>query len=202
MCVLLFDLFNQCSLIQLREKIYKWSNVNVKHLLLRKSDVLKLRFSRKENLKKCTTFEELKGTRYIRENVYFGIIVFSCLSSTKPCLRFLLICFALDVKGFFKSSLGNEVNFTDIMNVSSNFLAKNRNFKKLRNCFVDERAMITTRLTSSCHWETLVHFCLGKKRSEKAVLILAVNYRKIVHRNKLCHSKQQQIGFLIMYDVI
>ena len=54
------------------------------------------------------------------------------------------------------------------MNVSSNFLAKNRNFKKLRNCFVDERAMITTTLTSSCHWETLVHFCLGKKRSEKS----------------------------------
>ena len=38
----------------------------------------KLRFSRKENLKKCTSFEEQKGTRYIRGNVYFGIIIFSC----------------------------------------------------------------------------------------------------------------------------
>ena len=35
---------------------------NVKHLLLR-TDVLKT--SRKENLKKCTNFEEQKGTRYI-----------------------------------------------------------------------------------------------------------------------------------------
>ena len=32
--------------------------------------------SRKKNLKKCTRFEEPKGTRYIRENVYFDIIVF------------------------------------------------------------------------------------------------------------------------------
>ena len=43
-------------------------------------------------MKKCTSFEEQKGTRYIRENVYFGIIIFSCLSSAKRCLRFLLDC--------------------------------------------------------------------------------------------------------------
>ena len=75
----------------------------------------KLRFSRKENLKKYTNFEEQKRTRYIRGNVYFGIIVFSCLSSTKPCLRFLLICFALEIEGFYQSSLGNEFDFKDIM---------------------------------------------------------------------------------------
>ena len=50
----------------------------------------KLQFYQEENLKKCTTFEEQKGTRYIRGNVCFDVIVFSCLSSTKPCLRFLL----------------------------------------------------------------------------------------------------------------
>ena len=31
----------------------------------------KLRFSLKENSKKCTISEEQKGTRYIRGNVYF-----------------------------------------------------------------------------------------------------------------------------------
>ena len=124
----------------------------------------KLQFSRKENLKKCTSFEEQKGTRYIRGNVYFGIIVFSCLSSTKPCLRFLLICFARDIKGFYQSSLENEVDFTNIMNVSPNILAKNENFKKLRHGFADERAMITTILLSSCHCKTLVPFCLRMKR--------------------------------------
>ena len=64
----------------------------VKHLLLRKTDVPKTSILF-ENLKKCTAFEEQKRTKYIRGNVYFGIIVFNCLSSTKPCLRFLLICF-------------------------------------------------------------------------------------------------------------
>ena len=103
MCVLLLDAF--------------------KNLLLRKTDVLKI--CQKENLKKCRSFEEQKGTRYIRENVYFGIIIFSCLSSTKPCLRFLLNCFVREIKGFYQSSLGNEVDFRDIMNVSPNILAKN-----------------------------------------------------------------------------
>ena len=76
---------------------------------------------------------------YIRGNVYFGIIVFSCLLSTKSCPRFLLICFAQEIKGFYQSSLGNEIDFTDIMNISPNILKK-----KLRHGFVDERAMITT----------------------------------------------------------
>ena len=77
------------------------------------------------NLKKCTSFEEKKGKRYIWGNVYFGIIVFSCVSSTKQCLRFLLICFAQEIKGFYQSSLGSEVDLRDIMNISRNTLAKN-----------------------------------------------------------------------------
>ena len=56
--------------------------------------------------------------------------------------------------------------------------------KKLRHGFVDERALITT-LTSSCHWKTL-----KKKRPENVFLPLIVNYRKIVHKNKLYDSKQ------------
>ena len=54
--------------------------------------------SRKENLKKYTGFEKQKGTRYIHRNVYFDIIFFSCLSSTKSCPRFLLICFMREIK--------------------------------------------------------------------------------------------------------
>ena len=142
-------------------------------------------------MKKCTSLEEQKGTRYIWGNVYFGIIVFSCLSSTKLCLRFLLICFAREVKGFYQSSLRNEVDVTDIMNVSLNILAKNYNFRKLKRDFVYERAMITMILISSCHWKTLVPFCLRRKRPENAFLTLTVNYRKIEQKNKSCHSKQQ-----------
>ena len=69
-------------------------------------------------MKKCTSFEEQKGRRYIRGNFYFGIIVFSCLLSTNLCLRFLSVCFAREIKSFYQSSLGNEVDFRDIMSVS------------------------------------------------------------------------------------
>ena len=44
------------------------------------------------------------------------------------------------------------------MNVFRNILAKNQNFKKLRHSFVDERALKTTTLISSCHWKTLLPF--------------------------------------------
>ena len=153
--------------------IYCWEKLSLSKLL----------FSRKENLKKYTSFEEQKK----RGIVYFGIIVFSCLSSTKPCLRFRLICFSRKTKGFYQSSLENEVHFADIMNVSPNILAKNENFKKLRHGFVDERAMNSTTLISSCHWKTLVHFYLQRKRPENAFLTLIVNYLKIVPKNKSCH---------------
>ena len=61
----------------------------------------KLQFPRKENLMKCTSFEEQKGTKFIWGTIYFGIIIFSCLLSTKPCLIFLLICFAREIKGLY-----------------------------------------------------------------------------------------------------
>ena len=73
--------------------------------------------------KKEEKVDEQKGTRYVWGNGYFGIIVFSCLLSTKPCL--LLICFGREIKGFNQSSLGNEVDFTDIMNVPPNILNEN-----------------------------------------------------------------------------
>ena len=161
----------------------------------------------KENLKKCTSYEEQKGTRYIRRNVYFGIIIFSCLSSTKLCLTFLLICFARKIKGFYQSFFENQVDFKNIMNVPTNTLAKSKNFKKLIHEFVDQRVMITTTLISSCHWKT-VTFLLAKKKTWKRVFntnhshALTVNYRKIVQKNKLCHSKQQYTGYFTINDVI
>ena len=140
--------------------------------------------SRKENLKKCTSFVEQKGIRYIQGNVCFGIFVFSCyLSGDK--------CFAQEIKGFYLSSLENEVDFRDIMNISPNNLAKNQNFKKLRERFVDERALITTTLIYSCHCKTLVPFCLRKQRPENKLLTLIVNYHKIIQKNKSGHPKQK-----------
>ena len=73
-------------------------------LLLQKLTLSKLLFSLKEYLKKCTRFEEQQGIN--------------------PCLRSLLICFSQEIKSFYQSSLGNKVDFTDILNISSNMLSK------------------------------------------------------------------------------
>ena len=48
--------------------------------------------------------------------------------------------------------------------------------------FVDERAMITTTLISSCNWKTLVPFFLQKNRSENAFLKTTVNCRKSIEK--------------------
>ena len=103
------------------------------------------------------------------ENVYFAIIIFSSLWSTKIYLRFLLNFFVREIKDFYWSSLVNEVDFKD----------------------VDERALITTTLISFCDCKTLVPFSLRKKRPENGFLTLIVNYYKIVEKKKLCRSKHQ-----------
>ena len=59
-----------------------------------------------------------------------------------------LTCFAKEIKGFCQSSLGNEVDFRDIINASPNILAKNRTIKKLRHVFVKERALVTMTVFS------------------------------------------------------
>ena len=97
--------------------------------------------------------------------------------------------FWLGNKGFYQSYLRNEVDFANIMNVSPNILSKSQNFKKLRHSFVDKWTMSTTTLTSSCHWETLVPFCLKNKIPESTFL---TNSEFLKNRTEkiLCHSKQ------------
>ena len=120
---------------------------------------------------------------------YFGIIVSSCLLSTKSGLRFLLICFAGEIKAFYQNSLGNQVDFKNIINVSPNILAKNENFKKLRQNFAGEKALMVTTLISFCYWKTFVHFCLREKRPENVFLTLIMNHCKIGEKNKLYRQK-------------
>ena len=105
MYVLLFDVFKWLS------SWIKKINRYVKHSLLRKTDVLKTLILSESKFEKMSYLWRAKS--YIRGNLYFGIIVFSCLSSTKSRLRFLLICFYREIKDFYQSSLGNEVDFTD-----------------------------------------------------------------------------------------
>ena len=144
--------------------IYYWEKLTFSKL------VIKVSFF-KRKFEKCSSFEQ-KGIRYIQGKVYFSIIVFSCLSSLKLCLRFLLICFAWSIKGFYQSSLGNKVDFRVIMNVSPIILGKN--FKKVRHGFVHERALIITTSISYWHWKTLVPFWLWMKRPENVFSVCVI----------------------------
>ena len=63
------------------------------------------------------------------------------------------------MKDFYQSSVGNKGHNERF----PKYLAKNLNFKKLRQGFADERALITTTLICSCHWKTFVPFSLRKK---------------------------------------
>ena len=107
MCVLLFDVFNRCSLVQLKKQLGLIGNGMSNIYFWEKLTFSELRFSRKENFRKCISFEEQKETTYIQGNVYFGIIVSGCHLSTNLSLRFLLICFAREIKSFYLSSFGN-----------------------------------------------------------------------------------------------
>ena len=123
MCALLFDVFNGCSgsVKEINRSIWK----GMSNFAIEKNwPSQNLNFIGKKIWRNALTLNS-KGTKYARRNVYIGIIVFSYLSSTKFCLSFLLNCFVWEIKGFYQSSFGNEVDFRDIMNVSLNILAKN-----------------------------------------------------------------------------
>ena len=147
----------------------------------------KLTFSKLQFLSE-RKFEKQKGTRYLRGNVCFSITVFSCLSSTKPCLRFLLICFVREIKGFYQSSLENEVDFRDITNIPPQ-KKKKKNLKKQRHGFVDERALITTMFLSLENPSTLL---VAKEKTWKSIFNTNSELSQSCTENfKLCHPKQQ-----------
>ena len=89
----------------------------------------------------------LKSKKVYSKKLLFWHYYLQLLSSTKARLRFLLIKFAREIKDSYQSSLGNEVDFRNIMNVSPSIFAKNWNFKKLTHSFADERA------TTSICWQ-------------------------------------------------
>ena len=57
-------------------------------------------FSRNENFEKCTNFEKQKGTRY-KKHLFWNYRF--QLSFVYKCLRFLLICFAWEMRCFYQS---------------------------------------------------------------------------------------------------
>ena len=140
------------------------------NILLRKTDVLKTfrkrTFLGKKIWRNVLALKSKKVQDIFRKTFIFGIVVFilsSAVFCLQNCLRSLLICFARDIKGFYPSSLGNEVDSKDMSNVSPNILAKNWNFKKLRHGFVGESALITTALIKPVTRKPLYPFACERK---------------------------------------
>ena len=62
----------------------------------------------------------------IFDETFILVLSPSAVFRVQNCLSdVFVICFDLEVKVFYQSSIGNEVDFTDIMNVTQNILAKN-----------------------------------------------------------------------------
>ena len=142
---------------------------------MRKTDVSKISIFSERKFEEMHYLWRAKMYKvYLGERLHWHYrLQLSFVYKTVPQISFKL-CFSGDKK-LLSEVLRKWGWFRDTMNVSLNILAKNQNFKKLKNCFVDERAMIKTTLISSCHWKTCVPFCLPKKILENALLTLKVN---------------------------
>ena len=128
---------------------------------------------------------------------YFGIIVFSCLSSTQLCLRFLLICFDREIKGFGQSSLGNQFDFRDIMNVSPYILAKIK-FQKTETLFCCWKGADNGDINIFLSLKNPCTFLLAKEKTWKRIF----NTNSELSQNR---TEKQIMPFktaLMIYDVI
>ena len=107
-----FEKFNPHHQTQWKSKLLPFQQ-NYLHSICLVVQNLKLVFFLKEISKKCTSFEEQKGTSL------FLPYCINSLSSIKSCLKFLLICFVWEIKGFYQISGENEgrneVDFTDMI---------------------------------------------------------------------------------------
>ena len=120
--VLFYLMFLMDTLVQWLKEVKKFTSKGISNIYYwEKQTFSKLRFCRKENLKKRTSFEEQKGTRYIQRLFWHYCLHLSSFYKTLSQISFNLFCSG-DKR---QSSLVNEVDFTEIMNVSPNILAKN-----------------------------------------------------------------------------
>ena len=159
--------------------LIKEINRSVTHLLLWKTDILKTSILLGRKFEEMHFLSRAKRQRYICGIVGFGIIVFSCLSFTKPCLRFLLICFDQEIKGFYQGSLGKEGDSTDIMNISPNFpktetwfCRKKSNDYNGINIFLSPENPRTFLLAKEKAWKRIfkTNSELSQNRTEKQIM--------------------------------
>ena len=121
---------------------------------MRKTDILKtcwkIKFLVKKIWRNALALKSKKVQGILRETFWHYHLQLLFAYKTVSQISFN---FSWETKGFYQRFWGNEVDFRDVINVSPNILAK-----------------IKISLISSCHWKTLVPFCLQKKRPESTFL--------------------------------
>ena len=123
-------------------------------------------------MKKCTSCEEQKGTRYIRGNVYFRIIVFSWPLSTKSCPRFILICFAQEIKplsGLLSESPRKWGWFQGHNDRFLKYLGLKLKFQKTETCFCIWKNTDNNDINVFSSLENLCTFLLAEEKTWKRI---------------------------------
>ena len=82
----------------------------------------KSKFLGKKIWRNALALKSKKVQGIIRENLILTLLSSAVFRLQNRVLNFF--CFVWEIKGFYQGSLGNEVDFRDIMNVSPNTLAK------------------------------------------------------------------------------
>ena len=133
---------------------------------LRKTDILKTCWKSKfpgKKMKKCASFKEQKIVYKV--NSWKCLFWYYCQQLPfvyKAILIFLVICFHQETRGFYQSSVRNDVNFRDMFSKIS--WLKIKISKNWDLYIVEKRALATRTVISSCHWKSHVPFGLQKKK--------------------------------------
>ena len=138
----------------------------------------------------CTGFKEEKDKRYIRGNVYFGIIVFSCLSSTETCLRFSLTSLALEIS-LLSKFLRKWSSFQGHNESFPKYLGWKLKFKKTEARFFGRNSTDNNGINILLSLGNPSTFLLAKEKIWKRIFNNNSELSQNRTENKLCHPKQQ-----------
>ena len=103
---------------------------------------------------------------YLGKHLFYHYCLQLSFVSAKPCLRFLLICFPWEIKGFYQSYLGIDIDFRTFPQISWPKIENSKNW----DSWMKEHLHLFA--------------CKRMKRCENRFLTLIMNYCKIIGTEK------------------
>ena len=173
--------------------IYYWKNLTFSKL------VAKVNFSERRNalVLKSKKVQGIFGKRLF---VHYYLQL-SFVYKTVSQISFKLFFFP-EIKGFYLSSLGYEVDFRDIWTFPLISWLKIK-LSKTEKCFCRWKGTDNNEINIFLSLENPCTFLFAKEKTWKRIFNTNSELsHKIVQKNKLCYSKQQRIGYWMIYDVI